>query len=89
MGRKPGGFVLMDTPTYRVYILCNPDGRLYIGLSDDADRRLAQRNSGVANGPAIAVRGNLHGKARCCPCLMPANSRIDSNDRKAEKVCKH
>ncbi len=37
----------MEVP-YRVYIIRNPTGRLYIGLSDDIGRRLTQHNSGVS-----------------------------------------
>jgi putative endonuclease len=31
---------------YRVYILQNPEGRFYIGLTDDVARRLQQHNDG-------------------------------------------
>ena len=31
---------------YRVYVIANPSGRLYIGLSDDPSRRLLDHNSG-------------------------------------------
>ncbi len=33
---------------YRVYILRNPLGRHYIGLSDDVSRRVQQHNDGVS-----------------------------------------
>ena len=33
---------------YRVYIIRNPQGRLYIGLSDDVSRRIQQHNDGVS-----------------------------------------
>ncbi|MFL6499919.1 MAG: GIY-YIG nuclease family protein [Candidatus Udaeobacter sp.] len=33
---------------YTVYILRNPASRLYIGLSDNVQRRIAQHNSGVS-----------------------------------------
>ncbi len=38
----------MDAVPYHTYILRNPAGRLYIGLSDDVSRRLGQHNSGVS-----------------------------------------
>ena len=31
---------------YRVYVLQNPEGRFYIGLTDDVARRLQQHNNG-------------------------------------------
>jgi putative endonuclease len=33
---------------FRVYLLQNPNGHNYIGLSADVPRRLAQHNSGVS-----------------------------------------
>ena len=33
---------------YRVYLVVNPVGRTYIGVSDDVCRRLADHNSGVS-----------------------------------------
>jgi len=33
---------------YRVYLLQNPEGRHYIGISDDLSRRLSQHNDGVS-----------------------------------------
>ena len=33
---------------YRVYILLNPEGRRYIGVTDDVERRLGQHNQGVS-----------------------------------------
>lgn len=35
----------MET-AYRVYVLENPTGRYYIGLSDDVESRLEQHNAG-------------------------------------------
>jgi putative endonuclease len=32
--------------TYRVYVIQNRDGKFYIGLSDDVDRRINQHNVG-------------------------------------------
>ena len=32
--------------TYRVYILRNCEGRLYVGLADDVPRRIEQHNTG-------------------------------------------
>ncbi|MFM7099917.1 MAG: GIY-YIG nuclease family protein [Verrucomicrobiota bacterium] len=34
--------------TYRVYVLRNPEGRRYIGITDDVERRLTQHNQGVS-----------------------------------------
>ena len=33
---------------HRVYVIQNPSGRFYIGLSDDIERRVANHNSGVS-----------------------------------------
>ncbi|PYJ50206.1 MAG: hypothetical protein DME83_10110 [Verrucomicrobia bacterium] len=33
-------------PLYRVYVLRNREGRFYVGLSDDIEKRRAQHNSG-------------------------------------------
>jgi len=32
--------------SYSVYVLQNPKGRFYIGLTDDVGRRISQHNSG-------------------------------------------
>jgi putative endonuclease len=37
----------MDKP-YRVYVIQNPAGRFYIGLSEDVEMRLQQHNEGVS-----------------------------------------
>lgn len=33
---------------YQVYVLQNPSGKYYIGLSEDTQQRLKQHNSGVS-----------------------------------------
>jgi len=33
---------------YRVYVIQNPDGKFYIGMSEDVEERLTQHNSGVS-----------------------------------------
>ena len=33
---------------YRAYVIQNEEGRFYIGLSDDVDRRVHDHNSGVS-----------------------------------------
>ena len=35
--------------TYRVYVLRNPEGRNYIGVTEDVPRRVRQHNAGVSN----------------------------------------
>jgi predicted GIY-YIG superfamily endonuclease len=47
-------------PGYHVYVLRNPDGRHYIGLTENAVRRLAQHNAGESkwtaqHGPWVLV----------------------------------
>ena len=34
--------------SYRVYVIRNREGKLYIGLSDDVNRRVNQHNAGVS-----------------------------------------
>ena len=34
--------------SYRVYVLRNPVGRFYIGLSEDTAKRIQQHNSGLS-----------------------------------------
>jgi putative endonuclease len=36
----------MDTPQYFVYVLQNPERRLYIGFTSDLDRRVRQHQEG-------------------------------------------
>lgn len=36
----------MDIPKYFVYVLQNPEGRLYIGFTTDLDRRIGQHQEG-------------------------------------------
>jgi putative endonuclease len=33
----------------RVYVLCNPEGKFYIGISADLERRLVQHNRDKSN----------------------------------------
>jgi len=35
--------------TYQVYVLQNPSGRYYIGLSEDVPKRLQQHNQGLSH----------------------------------------
>ena len=54
---------------YWVYVLENPEGRFYIGQTDDLDRRLAEHNDPdcakskytVKNGPWQIVWSEQHG----------------------------
>jgi putative endonuclease len=34
--------------TYKVYVIENPSGKLYIGLSEDVSTRLQQHNEGIS-----------------------------------------
>jgi len=36
------------TDAYQVYTLLNPEGRRYIGVTEDVERRVAQHNQGVS-----------------------------------------
>jgi putative endonuclease len=36
------------TPAYRVYVLQNPAGRFYIGVTGDVAKRLGQHNAGAS-----------------------------------------
>jgi len=37
--------MITDSPRWHVYVLRNPDGKLYIGVSGELERRLLQHNS--------------------------------------------
>jgi predicted GIY-YIG superfamily endonuclease len=39
----------MSLARYSVYVLENPQGRLYVGVTDNAARRTKQHNDGVSN----------------------------------------
>jgi predicted GIY-YIG superfamily endonuclease len=39
---------MTDHALYQVYVLRNPEGRFYIGLSQDVSERLTQHNSGIS-----------------------------------------
>ncbi len=45
---------------YRVYILINPSGRRYIGLSGEVAHRLSQHNDGVSKWTAKDRPWTLH-----------------------------
>jgi predicted GIY-YIG superfamily endonuclease len=47
---------------YQVYILKNPAGRSYIGVTEDVKTRLAQHNSGVSTGGRSSGRGLKSGR---------------------------
>ncbi len=40
---------VQSDPSYRVYVLKNAQGRLYIGVSGDVAHRLDQHNQGLSN----------------------------------------
>jgi len=50
----------MHTETYQVYILRNPKGRRYIGVSEDIHHRLARHNAGVSKWTAKHRPWALH-----------------------------
>ena len=43
---------------YQVYVLQNPAGRFYIGLSEDVAKRLVDHNTGISNWTRL--RGPWH-----------------------------
>ena len=50
----------MESPDYTVYVLQNPSGRLYIGLSADVEDRIRQHNAGISKwtrtrGPWVGI----------------------------------
>ena len=47
-GSNPAPATKTMGSAYRVYVLKNPAGRFYIGVTADAERRLAQHNSGIS-----------------------------------------
>jgi predicted GIY-YIG superfamily endonuclease len=52
----------MPEDCYRVYVIQNPAGLFYIGLSDDVSRQVIQHNEGVSKwtqsrGPWLFVGG--------------------------------
>ena len=40
---------MVENKAYQVYVLRNPAGRLYIGLSEDVSLRVTQHNAGVSD----------------------------------------
>jgi predicted GIY-YIG superfamily endonuclease len=48
---------------YRVYVLQNPAGKFYVGVSAGVDRRLAEHNAGRSRWTKKKVSGILFGKA--------------------------
>ena len=38
----------LASTAYRVYVIQNPDGRFYIGISENVDVRVSQHNEGVS-----------------------------------------
>ncbi len=48
--------------SYRVYVLRNPKGKFYIGISEDVELRVKQHNSGQSSWTKIKAHGCLYGK---------------------------
>src|SRR5439155_12324498 len=42
------GFLMSEMKLYQVYVLRNPQGVFYVGLSEDVAVRLAQHNNGIS-----------------------------------------
>ena len=67
---------------YRVYVMQNPDGRFYIGVSENVDVRLIQHNTGISKwtrgrGPWSLVWTS--------ECLTLGNARRLENRLKRQK----
>ena len=39
---------MLDTTVYQVYVITNPAGKFYIGLSENVSKRLEQHNQGIS-----------------------------------------
>jgi putative endonuclease len=68
---------------YSVYVLLNPDGKTYVGQTNDLDRRLAQHNDPL-------YRGTLHTKRHRGPWSILHTEVFSSRSAamKREKVLK-
>jgi hypothetical protein len=66
---------LSTLAVYCVYVIQNPDGRFYIGMSEDVATRVVQHNSGVSKWTKHRGPGLSDGPAKRCPSLMPASLR--------------
>jgi putative endonuclease len=67
------------SPSYQVYVLQNPAGRYYLGLSEDVDSRLVQHNAGLSQWTA---------KYRPWTLIWRSTSGSLSDARKLEKLLK-
>ena len=65
------------TGLYQVYVLRNPQGRLYIGISDDIDRRLDQHNDGVSHW--TASRGPWEGVWKSEPLILTEARKLENH----------
>ena len=44
---EPAFFELQTPPLFHLYVLRNPEGRLYVGVTSDLSRRLSEHNQGM------------------------------------------
>ena len=76
-GSNPAPATKRLMPLYRVHVLQSREGRFYVGLSDDIEKRRVQHNSGGSRWTkTCVVLGLSRGKVRTFRLAMPASWKI-------------